>query len=101
MSYFQSKNGHTILIAPEKKLSPKKQTKKPKKQRSKFFWKLTPKANSKLPQDNAHTNIISFSFSMQFQFQEIMEQQKQKNQAIWIFPIILCKTKKQRTGKSD
>ncbi len=28
-----------------------------------------------------------------------MHQQKRENQAIWIFPIILCKTKKQRTCK--
>jgi hypothetical protein len=28
LSYSQSKNGHTILIAPEKKFSPKKQTNK-------------------------------------------------------------------------
>jgi hypothetical protein len=37
LSYSQSKNGHTILIAPEKKFSPKKQTNKPKKQTWKFF----------------------------------------------------------------
>ncbi len=30
-----------------------------------------------------------------------MQQQKRKKQAISIFPIILCKTKKQRTCKSD
>jgi hypothetical protein len=36
LSYSQSKNGHPILIAPEKKLSPKKQTNQ-KKQRWKFF----------------------------------------------------------------
>jgi hypothetical protein len=59
-----------ILIAPEKKLSPKKQTNQKNRDGNSFenshqkpirnYHKTTP--------TQTHTNIITFSFSTQFQF---------------------------------